>query len=83
MKSVLEALNRREEVLVVQRGKVKGEARSSFKELESRFREMLQQIPETYELIQKYCARTRQSEAFAVLMLVTLPDSFHVEVCST
>ena len=58
------------------------EARSSFKELESRFREMLQQIPETYELVQKYCAKTRQSEAFAVLMLVTLSESFHVEVGS-
>jgi hypothetical protein len=43
---------------------------------------MLQQIPETYELVQKYCAKTRESVAFAVLMLVTLPDSFHVEVGS-
>jgi hypothetical protein len=56
------------------------EAQRSFQETESMFREMLQQIPETYELVQKYCARTRLSESFAVLMLVTLPDAFHQEI---
>jgi hypothetical protein len=43
-------------------------------------REQLQKIPETFDLIQKYCSRTGHGEALAILLFVTIPDSFYAEI---
>jgi hypothetical protein len=44
------------------------------------FRKQLQQMPETFDLIQKYCAKTGHRETLALLVLVTVPDSFYAEI---
>lgn len=39
-----------------------------------------QQMPETFDLIQKYCSKTGHRQALALLMLVTVPDYFYAEI---
>jgi len=43
-------------------------------------REQLQEMPETFDLIQKYYSKTGQREALAILLFVTVPDYFHAEI---
>jgi hypothetical protein len=43
-------------------------------------REQLQKMSETFDLIQKYCSKTGHREALAILLLVTIPDSFYAEI---
>jgi len=44
------------------------------------FREQLQEMPEAFNLIQKYCAKNGHREALALLVFVTVPDSFYAEI---
>jgi hypothetical protein len=44
------------------------------------FRKQRQRMPETFDLIQKYCAKTGHRESLALLVFVTVPDSFFAEI---
>jgi hypothetical protein len=43
-------------------------------------REQLQQMPETFDLIQKFCSKTGHREALALLVLVIVPDYVYAEI---
>ncbi len=74
------ALIRKEEEPADQATQVPENPNPEFDNARRTFRKQLQNMPETFDLIQKYCSKTGHREALAILLLVTIPDAFYAEI---